>query len=190
MKPKLLLHICCAPDEAWVLHMLKEDYDIHCFFCNPNISPLSEYEARRTEAAKVAKMYKTPFTSDNYRPEVWEQSVASFADTPEGGKRCSICFRIRLSISARECVSLGISEFSTVMSVSPHKRIAQLNKEGLAVATTFGVTYRCFDFKKKDGFKKSVALSHRLGLYRQDYCGCRLSREERDIRLMRKNDLL
>lgn len=185
MKQPLLLHICCAPDEAWVLHTLKETRDLHSFFCNPNIYPASEYDLRLKEAAEVAGRFAVPFTSDIYTPDEWEKEIAPFAETPEGGERCRICFRIRLRKTAEACAKLGLPSFTTVMSVSPHKRIAMLNEEGLRAASEFGVAYECFDFKKQNGFLKSIALSNELGLYRQDYCGCRLSMDERTVRRSR-----
>jgi hypothetical protein len=186
MKPRLLLHICCAPDEAWVVHSLKNEYDLHCFFCNPNISPQEEYAKRLSEASRVAAQYGVSFTEDNYAPDTWETAIAPFAHTPEGAQRCRSCFRLRLRATAQVCTSLGIPAFTTVMSVSPHKRITMLNEEGCAAAAAFGVVYECLDFKKKGGFTKSIELSRRLGLYRQDYCGCRLSRAERDARKQRQ----
>lgn len=181
-KPKLLLHICCAPDEAWVVHTLADHYSLHCFFCNPNIAPEAEYTLRLQEAEKVARHYNVPFSADEYDPDSWETAVAPFFHTPEGGERCFHCFALRLLRTARFCRSIAFPAFTTVMSISPHKRITTLNETGTAAAKEYGVRYECFDFKKKDGFKKSITLSNELGLYRQDYCGCRFSRTERDER--------
>ncbi|MBN1576271.1 MAG: epoxyqueuosine reductase QueH [Chitinispirillaceae bacterium] len=186
MKPPLLLHICCAPDEAWVVSTLKEAHSLHCFFCNPNISPESEYRLRLAEAQRVALHYNVPFTADSYDPVSWETAIAPVAATPEGGERCRRCYDLRLRRSARFCAEIGFPAFTTVMSISPHKRITMLNEAGEAAAAAFKVKYCPFDFKKKDGFKNSIALSRELGLYRQDYCGCRLSRDERDERLRLK----
>lgn len=182
-KPKLLLHICCAPDEAWVVHSLSAGYSLYCFFCNPNIAPESEYDLRLREAKKVAKHYDVPFAADRYAPDSWEKSVLPFSHTPEGGERCFHCFSLRLERTAGFCAEITFPAFTTVMSISPHKRIDMLNETGIAAAKKYNVTYECFDFKKKDGFRNSIALSNELGLYRQDYCGCRLSRAERDQRV-------
>ena len=95
-KPDLVLHICCAPDEAWVVHSLYHQYSLHCFFCNPNISPISEYELRLSEAKKTADIYGVPFYADTYEPSAWEDAIAPYIDTPEGGLRCSQCFLLRL----------------------------------------------------------------------------------------------
>lgn len=182
MKPKLLLHICCAPDEAYVVKSLKDDYDLFCFFCNPNIQPEEEYYKRLAEAQKVADIYNVPFDSDPYEPNSWEEAVKNFFDTPEGGRRCLECFDHRLDKSAAYCKKIGYPAFTTVMSISPHKRIEMLNQAGKNAADRFGVIYEPFNFKKKNGFIESIKLSNELGLYRQDYCGCRLSRDERDER--------
>jgi hypothetical protein len=180
--PGLLLHICCAPDEAWVVHTMRDSYDLHCFFCNPNIEPRQEYDTRLAEARKVAWRYEVPFTADPYDPAVWEESIRDHAHTPEGGERCRACFLLRLRRTARFCRDRGLERFTTVMSISPHKRIEMLNATGTQAAEEFGVRYEPFNFKKHDGFLNSIKLSRELGLYRQDYCGCRLSRAERQRR--------
>jgi len=182
MKSKLLLHICCAPDEAWVVHTLSETHDMRCFFCNPNIQPAEEYEKRLLEARKTALHFSVPFSAAPYDPVSWENAVKDLTDTPEGGARCEACFLLRLRESARFCAEIGWPRFTTVMSVSPHKKIAMLNKAGSRAAGENGVEYEPYDFKKKDGFVKSIQLGKELGLYRQDYCGCRLSKAERDER--------
>jgi predicted adenine nucleotide alpha hydrolase (AANH) superfamily ATPase len=182
MKPQLLLHICCAPDEAWVVHSLAADYDLRCFFCNPNIQPLEEYNKRCAEAAKTAGHYGVPLDADVYKPQDWEDTVKDLLDTPEGGARCEQCFLLRLRQTARFCKDIGWPAFTTVMSISPHKRIEMLNKTGTIAAAESGVRYEAFNFKKNDGFLHSIRLSKELGLYRQDYCGCRLSKAERDDR--------
>ncbi|MGB7566560.1 MAG: epoxyqueuosine reductase QueH, partial [Chitinivibrionales bacterium] len=185
MKPKLLLHICCAPDEAWVVHTLKESYELRCFFCNPNIQPVEEYEKRLSEARKTADHFSVPFDAPAYDPASWENDVKDFARTPEGGARCEQCFLLRLRRTAQFCASTDCPRFTTVMSISPHKKIDMLNKAGGRAAREFNVAYEPFNFKKNNGFVKSIQLSKDLGLYRQDYCGCRLSRAERDERKKR-----
>jgi len=182
-KPKLLLHICCAPDEAYAVDLIKDQYELHCFFCNPNIFPDDEFKLRLSEAKKAAMIYGVPFTWDDCDPAAWENATAGLTDTPEGGARCRECFLLRLTRTAEVCKGMGWPSFGTVMSVSPHKRIAMLDEAGKRAAEAVGgVMYVPFDFKKKDGFRRSVALSRRLGLYRQDYCGCRVSLEEAKMR--------
>jgi epoxyqueuosine reductase len=182
MKPELLLHICCAPDEAWVVHSLKADYDLRCFFCNPNIQPEHEYEKRIAEAKRTADHFTVPFDSEPYKPQEWEETVKAYAHTPEGGERCEHCFLLRLRQTAAFCKSIGWQSFTTVMSISPHKRIEMLDKTGKAAADEFGLIYVPFNFKKNNGFLNSIKLSKELGLYRQDYCGCRLSKAESELR--------
>jgi predicted adenine nucleotide alpha hydrolase (AANH) superfamily ATPase len=187
MRPRLVLHICCAPDEAGVLNSLGQSRDIHCYFCNPNIQPRDEYGRRLAEARRVAQHYGVPLTAPAYEPQQWEDAIAPHADTPEGGARCTACFDLRLLDTARFCSELGWPAFATVMSISPHKRLNALNEAGRKAADAYGVRFEEFDFKKKGGFAASVQLSRELGLYRQDYCGCRLSRAERDERVRRRS---
>lgn len=182
MKKRLLLHICCAPDEAWVLSQLKDEYEIHSFFCNPNIYPTEEYDSRVKEAEWVAEKYGVQFTADEYNPEDWDMAVKGCEETPEQGARCFQCFLLRLRRSAEFCRSIGFTSFATVMSISPYKKIEMLNRAGQISADEYGATYERFNFKKKNGFLESVKLSKELGLTRQDYCGCRLSLKERDQR--------
>jgi predicted adenine nucleotide alpha hydrolase (AANH) superfamily ATPase len=180
MKPELLLHICCAPDEAWVIHSLHEDYELRCFFCNPNIQPQTEYEKRLAEAKKTSEHFGVPFDSAPYSPLDWENSIADVADTPERGARCERCFLLRLRQTAAFCASIDWKNYTTVMSVSPHKKIEMIDHMGIRAAGEYKVTFVPFNFKKNDGFLKSIKLSMELGLYRQNYCGCRLSKAERD----------
>jgi epoxyqueuosine reductase len=183
MKPDLVLHICCAPDEAYAVSLINESYKLFCFFSNSNISPFEEYVLREKEASKAAKIYDVPFTADDYAADSWEAAVKSVEHTPEGGERCRQCFLLRLRRTASFTCQKGWPAFGTVMSVSPHKNVDLLNECGIVAAREYGVQYLPFDFKKKDGFRKSVILSNSLGLYRQNYCGCRLSRDERDKRM-------
>lgn len=178
-KKKLVLHICCAPDEAWVIKKLMDEYDLYCFFCNPNVQPEQEYLKRLADAEKVSLIYNVPFEADEYLPESWEQSIKGYEHTSEGGERCDQCFMLRLRRTAAFCKKIGWPAFTTVMSISPHKKIEMLNRCGKAAGSEHGIVYENFDFKKNNGFLGSIQLSRELGLYRQDYCGCRLSREER-----------
>lgn len=188
-KGSLVLHICCAPDEAYVVHTLGNDYDLHCFWCNPNIQPESEYRVRVDEARKVSDRFEVPLSIDEYEPDQWEHAVAGLEDTGEGGRRCAECFLLRLRRTAAFCRANGFGQFTTVMSISPHKKVAMLNEAGRRAAEEHGVEYLPFDFKKKNGFLRSVKLSEELGLYRQDYCGCRLSKAEAADRRRRRKEM-
>ncbi|MBN1980748.1 MAG: epoxyqueuosine reductase QueH [Chitinivibrionales bacterium] len=185
----LLLHICCAPDEAWVVKSLKEQFDLFCFFSNPNIQPEPEYLKRLDEARRIAGYFNVPFAAAAYTPDLWEAAIAPFRDTPEGGLRCFHCFLLRLRETARFCSQEGWHSFTTVMSISPHKKLAILNEAGLQAANEFSVTFEPYNFKKNDGFLGSIRLSRELGIYRQDYCGCKLSRSERDLRIRSREEL-
>ncbi len=180
--PPLVLHVCCAPDEAGVVHTLHGRYDLTCFFCNPNIAPEEEYRRRASEAKQVAAHFRVRFAEDEYLPDSWEEAIADATMTHEGGERCRRCFMLRFRRTAAFCRAQLLPAFTTVMSVSPHKSVGLLNECGTAVAAEWRLTWEPFDFKKQDGFRTSILLSRELGLYRQDYCGCRLSKEERDWR--------
>lgn len=181
-KQKLVLHVCCAPDEAYVVQTLRESRELLCFFCNPNIAPAEEYDLRLQEARLVAEQYGVPFTADGYAPESWENAVQGAEGSPEGGERCRRCFLLRLRRTAAFCQARGWPSFTSVMSISPHKSVTLLDECGMAAERELGVSWEHFDFKKHDGFRGSTVLSKKLGLYRQDYCGCRLSKAERDLR--------
>lgn len=183
MKPDLVLHICCAPDEAYAVSLIRYNYNLFCFFSNSNIAPGEEYVLREKEALKASRIYDIPIVTDGYSPDSWENAVKGAEQTPEGGDRCRQCFLLRLRRAAAFTRQKGWPAFGTVMSVSPHKNAAMLDDCGMTAAREAGVEYVPFDFKKKDGFRKSVVLSRELGLYRQNYCGCRLSMDERDRRM-------
>jgi predicted adenine nucleotide alpha hydrolase (AANH) superfamily ATPase len=189
MKDKLVLHICCAPDEAWGITVLKEQYDLSCFFCNPNISPVDEYNLRLEEASRVAREFDIPFDADIYDPQSWESAIEPFSATSEGGERCRACFLLRLRRTALFCTQKGITSFATVMSVSPHKNIKMLNETGNLAAKEYSLHFFETNLKKNDGFKKSTKLSESMGIYRQNYCGCRLSKREREVRERMKEEL-
>lgn len=179
----LLLHICCAPDEAWAIKSLDQTFDLHCYFCNPNIHPSAEYALRLSEAKRAAAMFGVPFDADEYQPDLWKTAIKGLEDSAEGGPRCEACFLLRLRRTAAFCVRHGFLSFATVMSVSPHKQIGMLNRTGQKAAQEYNLAFVEFNFKKNNGFLQSVALSHELGLYRQDYCGCHLSLAQRDQRI-------
>jgi hypothetical protein len=173
---------------AWGIRVLKDTFDIRCFFCNPNICPDPEYHKRLDEAHKVSRIMEIPLEADNYHPEAWETAISGSEDTPEQGERCRKCFALRLDRSALYAKDKRIDSLGTVMSVSPHKKIHMINAVGHEAARHHGLEFKEFDLKKQDGFFKSVQLSKDLGIYRQDYCGCRLSLQEREQRAaMRAN---
>ncbi len=176
-KPRLLVHVCCAPDALYVFGVLGETYDVTGFFSNSNIQPREEYDLRLEEARKVARTAGVPLLEDDYDPDGWTRLTLKFKDDPEKGRRCDVCYAARLRRTAERAARDGFDAFTTVMSLSPWKKAAVLNRIGRQFAARAGVAFLEADFKKKDGFKKSVDLSRAHGLYRQDYCGCLYSRD-------------
>jgi predicted adenine nucleotide alpha hydrolase (AANH) superfamily ATPase len=171
-KARILVHVCCAPDALYVFGVLKADYEVTGFFSNSNIHPRREYDLRLEEARKVAGMLDIPLLEDAYEPKAWFALTRKFKDEPEKGRRCDVCYATRLARTAETAARQGFDAFATVMSLSPWKKTAVMNRIGRQFATRHGLDFLAADFKKKDGFKKSVDLSRAHGLYRQDYCGC------------------
>ena len=175
MKPKILVHICCAPDALYVLDILKNDFDVSGYFYNPNIHPRKEYDLRLMEVRSVAKSLKVTLYEDTYDTKRWFDITKKFRFEPEKGKRCDICYAMRLEKTAQKAKELKLDTFTTVMSLSPWKKSDVMNKIGLMFSFRYGINFFEANFKKKDGFRKSVELSKRHGLYRQNYCGCEFS---------------
>jgi len=183
MKPKehpegvesVLLHICCAPDASYGVPAMQERYRVTGFFFNPNIQPGAEYDRRLSATVRLAEQTSFPLTAAPGGDGEWEYAIRGFENEPERGRRCEACIRMRLSRTANEAKSLGISSFSTVLTVSPKKDAAMVNRIGREEGKKAGVTFIEADLKKNDGFRKSVETSKRLGIYRQNYCGCRYS---------------
>jgi predicted adenine nucleotide alpha hydrolase (AANH) superfamily ATPase len=177
--PKILVHVCCAPDAAYVIGILKENYDVTGFFYNPNIFPPEEYSRRLAEARKVAEILKVRLIEEVDDGSRWVALVGKFKDEPEKGRRCDVCYAMRLERTARAASAQGFDLFTTIMSLSPWKKAAVLNRIGRMFGCRYGVKFLEADFKKKDGFKKSVDLSKAWDVYRQDYCGCIYSRKNK-----------
>lgn len=176
-KPRILVHVCCAPDAAYVIGLLRGNYNPAAFFYNPNIHPADEYARRLADARRVAKNLGVPLMEGVYDDARWLALTSKFKDEPEKGRRCDICYAIRLEKTAAAAAAGRYDAFTTVMSLSPWKKAGSLNRIGQMFGRRRGVAFLEADFKKRDGFKKSVVLSRSLGLYRQDYCGCVFSRE-------------
>lgn len=181
--PALLLHACCAPCSSAVLERLAEVFDISVLFFNPNISPKAEFEKREAEmerlirempAAKTVKMIRAA-----YEPEVFYNAVRGMEDIPEGGERCFVCYRLRLEAAAEYAKAHDFDYFTSTLSISPLKNAAKLNEIGEELAEKYGVAHLPSDFKKKEGYKRSIQLSREYDLYRQDFCGCVFSKKER-----------
>lgn len=178
-RPRLLLHSCCGPCSSYVLEYLSAFFEITVLFFNPNIYPESEYEKRLSEQKKlIASMsFENPVTlfSIPYDYSEFLTSAYGFESEREGGARCTECFRLRLGRCAQIAKERGFDVFATTLSVSPHKNAALLNTIGAELSERYGVTYLPSDFKKKNGYKRSIELSKKYGIYRQEYCGCEFS---------------
>ena len=183
-RPTLLLHSCCAPCSSYVLEYLSRNFQITLFYYNPNIAPEPEYRYRVSELRRlVGEMLPDSdvrIVEGNYDPQVFLNAVKGLEEEPEGGKRCKVCYRLRLEEAARIARELGCEYVTTTLSISPMKDAKALNQIGGEVADKYNVKYLYSDFKKRNGYKRSIQLSAEYQLYRQDYCGCGFSRAERE----------
>ena len=175
---KILLNVCCAPDATHTINALREaGYEPVTFFYNPNIHPRGEYYKRVADMEKLAGISSVENVPDvPYDIEEWFSLCKLY---PERGKRCEICFRMRMEKTAQKAKELAVEIFATTLTISPHKDMALINRLGKEAAEKYNVKYLESNFKKQDGFKKSIVLSREYGLYRQDYCGCSYSLIER-----------
>lgn len=178
--PSLLLHSCCAPCSSYVLSYLAEYFHITLLYYNPNISPETEYRKRVEEQIRLINSlpvkYKVSFIEGKYEPEKFYAMAKGLENEPEGGIRCFGCYELRLREAGVAAKEGGFDYFTTTLSISPLKNAAKLNEIGLRIGEELGVPYLVSDFKKKNGYKRSVELSHEYDLYRQNYCGCVYSR--------------
>ena len=183
-RPRLLLHSCCAPCSSAVLERLTDWFDLTVFYYNPNIAPEEEFlrraEEQRRLIAELPHAHEIQFRCGEYESEAFEALARGLEDMPEGGERCTRCFRLRLGKTAALAAREGFDYFTTTLSISPLKDAQRLNAIGGELAEQFGVAYLFSDFKKKNGYKRSCELSVQYELYRQDYCGCRFSQMERE----------
>lgn len=177
--PSLLLHSCCAPCSSYVLEYLSQYFRITVFYYNPNIFPESEYTKRILEQQKLIRdmRFKNPvsFLAGKYDSDKFYAMASGMEYIKEGGTRCMKCYELRLSETAQKAAVGGFDYFTTTLSISPMKNAQKLNEIGTRTGEKFGVRYLVSDFKKKNGYKRSIELSKEYGLYRQDYCGCEFS---------------
>ena len=189
--PTLLLHTCCAPCSSAVIERLAKDFKITVFYYNPNIEPYEEYLKRKEEQKKFLKVFPSPnplnFLDCDYENEEFRKLALGLEKEKEGGPRCFRCYRLRLLKTAQKAKELGFDYFTTSLSISPYKNAQKLNEIGLELEQVCGVPYLVSDFKKNDGYKKSILFSKEYNLYRQDYCGCVYSKKERDERVSQKD---
>lgn len=183
MKPALLLHSCCGPCSTAVIERLVRTYKITVFFYNPNISDRAEYGRRRDAQNDFIEQYNRNvnapdtllFMEGAYEPGLFEKAVRGKESLPEGGARCDVCFRLRLEKTAETAVLAGFDFFATTLSVSPHKNYETIARIGMELGLRYRICFLAEDFKKQDGFRRSVELSKQYGLYRQTGCGCRFA---------------
>lgn len=172
----ILLHCCCAPCATVATERLREHFEPGLFFYNPNVEPEEEYVRRLASMRLLSRESGLVLHEGTWDNERFREAVRGLESEVEGGARCARCFDLRLYATAQKAVELGIGRFASTLSVSPHKRKAAVDEAGRKAASEYGVEYVATDFKKKEGFKRSVELSRGLGLYRQDYCGCLFSK--------------
>lgn len=179
-KPKLLLHACCAPCSSHTILLLKKYFDITIFYSNDNIYPYSEYKIRLDEIIKFCKNFDINVLYDEYKEEDYNNAISGLENLGEKSQRCYNCYKLRLKKTAVKAKELGYDYFSTTLSISPYKVERWINEIGYKLEDEINIKYLYSNFKKDDGYKHSIELSKEYGLYRQDYCGCKYSLEERN----------
>lgn len=173
---KIILHACCAPCASYPINKLKKDgFEPVVFFYNPNIFPSCEYEIRRVELKKYCQKIGIEYFEGIYEIKKFYEAIKGFESEPEKGRRCSICFNLRLDKTAKFALSQGIKHFTTTLSVSPHKNSTQIFQEGQMIAQKYGIGFLEYNFKKQDGFKISRQIAKENNMYAQNYCGCEFS---------------
>lgn len=183
-RPKLLLHSCCAPCSSYCLEYLAEYFDIVDFYYNPNIAPKDEHDKRAFELKRLIERMSADngavieFIEGRYEPEKFYEICKGLENVREGGERCFKCYRLRMEEAAKLAAEIGADYFTTTLSISPLKNAAKINEIGRELAGIYGVEHLPSDFKKKNGYKRSVELSAQYNLYRQNYCGCIYSKAD------------
>lgn len=187
--PALLLHSCCAPCSSYVLEYLSRYFSITIFYYNPNISDVHEYRKRVEEQKRLIKempvLHEVSFLEGDYDKEEFYHAVKGLEELGERSRRCYACYRLRLEQAARIAKEKEFDYFTTTLSISPYKNASWLNEIGEELQYIYDVNYLYADFKKKNGYKRSIELSEQYHLYRQDFCGCEFSRREEEERRKR-----
>lgn len=183
-KPKLLLHACCAPCSSYVLEYIATHFEITMLYYNPNITPKEEYEKRLNELKRLlgtASFCEGVNLMDcKYDPESFFEISKGLEDLPEGDERCFKCYLLRLELTAQLAKEYGFDYFTTTLSISPYKNSKKLAEISIELEERYGIKWLPSDFKKKNGYKRSIELSKEYNLYRQDYCGCVFSKRDAD----------
>lgn len=194
--PSLLLHSCCGPCSSYVMEYLSQYFHITVFYYNPNITEREEYDKRAAEQRRLITqmnesfLHPVEFLEGEYDASSFFEMAKGMEQIPEGGERCFRCYEMRLRKTAQEARKRGFDLFTTTLSISPMKNAAKLNEIGEKIQEEEGVSYLFSDFKKKNGYKRSVELSGEYGMYRQDYCGCVFSKRDRRKALQTEKNLV
>lgn len=185
-KRKVLLHSCCGPCSTACIERLLPNYKVTIFFYNPNITDEEEYEKRKQSQLKFIREYnmticeedRVDFIEGEYLPEDYFKVCSVYSNEPEGGRRCTECFRLRMERTCQVALKTGNTLFGTTLSVSPHKNYMLISAIGTELAKAYGIEFLDMDFKKKAGFQRSIQMSREYELYRQNYCGCVYSKRD------------
>lgn len=189
--PRVLLHSCCAPCSSYVIEYLSKYFKLTIIYYNPNISPKEEYEKRKKEQIRLINTMETKYSVDiidcDYDNDLYESKIRGLEKEPERGRRCEVCFRLRLEKTAEMAKDMEYDYFGTTLTVSPYKNCLMINEIGLDISKEMEIKFLVSDFKKRNGYKRSIELSHEYGLYRQNYCGCKYSKEFYEKHLREKD---
>ena len=175
-RKRILLHSCCAPCSSAVITFLTKYFDITILYYNPNIAPKEEYEKRKKEQIRlineIDKVGNINIIDCDYDNDIYEKKIKGYEECPERGARCTICFNLRLEKTAKIAKENNYDYFCSTLTVSPYKNATLINQIGESLSKKYNIKWLYSDFKKAEGYKKSIELSKKYGLYRQDYCGC------------------
>lgn len=189
--PSVLLHSCCAPCSSYCIECLAKYFAVTVFYDNPNIYPEEEYWMRVKEQKRFIEQFPTrhpvAFLEGSYEPERFYEMAHGMEALPEGDRRCYACYELRLKDTAKQAKAGGFDYFTTTLSISPMKNASWLNEIGQRLEQEYGISYLYSDFKKKNGYKRSTEISKEYEMYRQYYCGCVFSKNQRDREIAEKN---
>lgn len=189
--PSVLLHSCCAPCSSYCIECLAKYFAVTVFYDNPNIYPEEEYWMRVKEQKRFIEQFPTrhpvAFLEGSYEPERFYEMARGMEALPEGDRRCYACYELRLKDTAKQAKAGGFDYFTTTLSISPMKNASWLNEIGQRLEQEYGISYLYSDFKKKNGYKRSTEISKEYEMYRQYYCGCVFSKNQRDREIAEKN---
>ncbi|EUJ33165.1 hypothetical protein MFLO_04490 [Listeria floridensis FSL S10-1187] len=193
IRPKILLHSCCAPCSTYTLEYLTKYADVILYFANSNIHPRAEFERRKQVQADFVEAFNgntgshVEFIAEKYEPQTFLCAIKGLEEEPEGGLRCSACFNLRLDQAAQKAKEVGADYFGSALTISPHKNSSLINSIGVEIQQLYDVSYLPSDFKKKGGYKRSVEMCEQYDIYRQCYCGCIFAAKQQNVDLKQVN---